>query len=192
MSAAEYRSIYVLKRDTLTSLERAKKSEEIWKRLATLPVFRERSQALFYVSFKSEVDTTLMRSQARGLGMTVAVPRVQRQGKRMVFHDTGSDEKLEPGDFGVLQPADDPETVTELQDASVILVPGLVFDRKGNRLGWGEGYYDRFLAGEGLGLPSVGLAFDIQLAQQVPVNPHDVALNWIVTESGVIDCSAKF
>ena len=191
MLAAEYRKIYAAKRDALSPLERAEKSEAIFKRLVTLPVFKEASQALFYVSFKSEVDTTFMRQKTRELGITTSAPRLQGQERRMVFHDLGSDEKLEAGPFDVLQPAADAETVTELQDPSVILVPGLVFDELGHRIGWGQGYYDRFLGSEGRGMPGIGLAFEIQLAEKLPVAEHDVALNWIVTESRIIDCSLK-
>ena len=189
MLAADYRKIYAAKRDALSDFERAQKSEAIFKRLVTLPVFKQASQALFYVSFKSEVDTTLMRKMTRELGITVSVPRVQTQDKRMVFHDLEGDENPKPGSFMVMEPQADAETVTELQDASVILVPALVFDAQGNRIGWGQGYYDRFLAGEGRGLPSVGLAFDFQITEDLPVKKHDMAVQWIVTESRILHCT---
>ena len=71
--------------------------------------------------------------------------------------------------------------------SSVILVPGLVFDAQGNRLGWGGGYYDRFLGGEGRGLPSIGLAFDLQIAEQALLaQAHDIPVDMVVTESRVI------
>lgn len=189
MLVAETRKIYAAKRDALSPSERAQKSEEIWKRLVTLAPFKETSQALFYVSFRSEVETLLMRRLTRKLGISVAVPRIQAQNKSMIFYELGCDEKLEAGVFGVLQPTLDAETITDLKEPSVILVPGLVFDSQGNRVGWGGGYYDRFLSDEGKGLPSVGLAFDLQIAAQLPVQPYDVALNWIVTESRIIHCS---
>lgn len=188
MSLADLRKVYAAKRDALSHLERVNKSEEIGKRLVSLPVFKQVFQALFYVSFKSEVDTTTMRQTARGLGLGVAVPRIDVEFKRMVFHDVGNAEKLETGAFGLLQPSADSETITELQDLSVVVVPGLVFDLCGNRLGWGGGYYDRFLSGEGKGLPSIGLAFDIQIAEILPVQAHDVSVDWIVTETRIIDC----
>jgi 5-formyltetrahydrofolate cyclo-ligase len=176
-------------RDSLGAEERSKKSEEIWKRLSGLEAFRRAGQALFYVSFKSEVDTSLMRALSRELGMDVAVPRGRLKDKSMAFHYLENEGSLESGPYGILQPPDDPATLADLSIPSVILVPGLVFDFKCNRLGWGAGYYDRFLSGPGRGLPSIGLGFECQLAEEVPVGPHDVPLDFLVTESRVLQRS---
>ena len=166
--------------------ERAQRSEMIWKRLVELPEFRASSQALFYVSFKSEVETHLMRKLAADLGMAVAVPRGQLAGRRMTFYYLDSDEELESGPFGILQPAANSEKVVELEDPTVVIVPGLVFDLSCHRLGWGAGFYDRFLSGEGRDLPKVGLGFDCQVMDSVPVEAHDVTLDVLVTESRTI------
>ena len=186
MSAEALRAAVSKRRDSLSVAERALKSEQIWKRLVELPEFQAASQALFYVSFKSEVETALMRDMARELGMAVAVPRSSQGDRRMTFYYLDNEDELESGPYGILQPPADPEKVVELEDLSVILVPGLVFDAKGNRLGWGAGFYDRFLAGEGRGLPSIGLAFDCQLVESISAQPHDVPVSVIVTESRVI------
>ncbi|MES2200830.1 MAG: 5-formyltetrahydrofolate cyclo-ligase [candidate division FCPU426 bacterium] len=189
MNAPELRLKYKGLRDAINSQERARKTLEIGKRLAALAAFKSASQALFYVSTGSEVDTVPLRSMARDLGLGVSVPRSDTTTKRLVFHDLDSDLKLEPGPFGIAQPKPD-SRVTDLTNKSVVLVPGMVFDVLGHRLGWGGGYYDRFLGGDGAGLVSVGLAFDIQISDNLPQQAHDVALRWIVTESRVIDCSA--
>jgi 5-formyltetrahydrofolate cyclo-ligase len=186
MSAQELRALVSKRRDALSEEERSSKSEAIWKRLAELPEFKAASQALFYVSFKSEVDTFLMRQLASDLGMAVAVPRGHQGDKRMTFYYLKNDEELESGPYGILQPPADPENVVELEDPTVIIVPGLVFDKQGNRLGWGAGFYDRFLAGEGRGFPKIGLAFDCQVLDTLPVAPHDVPVDLLVTESRVL------
>jgi 5-formyltetrahydrofolate cyclo-ligase len=151
-----------------------------------LPEFQAASQALFYISFKSEVDTTLMRELTRELGMDVAAPRALHADKRMVFYYLSNEDELESGPYGILQPPANPRNLIDLAVASVILVPGLVFDFACNRLGWGVGFYDRFLAAEGKGIPKLGLAFDCQLVDQAPVQPYDVAVDLVVTESRVI------
>jgi 5-formyltetrahydrofolate cyclo-ligase len=189
MSAAEFRKLYAARRDALSPEARAQKSVEIWKRLAALPVFQAASQALFYVSFRSEVETELMRGMARALGMRVAAPRSETHSKDMAFYELEAEEKLESGSFGLLQPAK-PCPLADLSQRSVVLVPGLVFDPGGNRLGWGGGYYDRFLAGKGRALPSIGLAFEAQIAEKVPVQDHDIPVAWIVTEARVLNCSS--
>ncbi len=190
MNAPELRLKYKGLRDALDPQERARKTLEIAKRLAALEAFKAASQALFYVSTGSEVDTAPLRSMARELGLSVSAPRSDTAAKRLVFYNLDSDLELEPGPFGIPQPKPDSGRVTDLTNKSVVLVPGMVFDALGHRLGWGGGYYDRFLGGDGAGLVSVGLAFDIQISDNLPQQPHDVALRWIVTESRVIDCAA--
>jgi 5-formyltetrahydrofolate cyclo-ligase len=66
----------------------------------------------------------------------------------------------------------------------------VAYDRRGHRLGLGSGYYDRWLAGEGKGLPTIGLAFNEQLVDAVPTQPHDVDVDWVVTDKEAIDCKA--
>jgi 5-formyltetrahydrofolate cyclo-ligase len=185
MNAGELRKKAGSLRDALSPSERAGKSGLIGQRLAELPEFKGASQALFYVSFKSEVDTAPMREMARSLGKTVAVPRSEAPGRRLIFQTLHSDGELEPGPYGVLQPRHDIEKIADFELPSVVIVPGLAFDPEGNRLGWGAGYYDRFLAGEGAGLPSIGLAFDCQVMEQLPRGPHDVPVNFLITESRI-------
>ena len=185
-SAAELRSEVSYRRDALDEAERLQCSERIWKRLVELPEFRACSQALFYVSFKSEVDTFLMRKLSIEMGKAVAVPRGRQIDKSMTFYYLDSDEDLESGPYGILQPPADSDKIVELEDPSVVIVPGLVFDLRGNRLGWGAGFYDRFLSGEGRGLSKLGLAFDCQVVDALPVDTHDVSVDLIVTETRVI------
>lgn len=186
MTARELRERMRKIRDGIPAHERLRKSDEIWKRLVEVPPFQTASTALFYVSFGSEVETTMMRRLARELGMTVACPRSKPGDKTMRFHVLASDDELSPGAYGILQPA--PECpLADLKDA-VVLVPGVVFDRRGHRLGFGAGYYDRWLAGEGKNLPSIGLAFHEQVVEAVPQEPHDIPVDWLVTDKEAIKC----
>lgn len=172
----------------MPALERQRKSDEVWKRLVEVPAFQMASVALFYVSFSTEVETGMMRAMARELGMTVACPRSRPGDKGMRFHVLAGDDELSPGAYGILQPtAETP--VADLKGA-VVLVPGMVFDRQGHRLGFGSGYYDRWLAGEGKGLPTIGLAFHEQLVDAVPTQSHDIAMDWVLTDKETIDCRA--
>jgi 5-formyltetrahydrofolate cyclo-ligase len=174
------------RRDALSAQERSTKSEQIWKRLVSLAEFQTASQALFYISFRSEVETSLMVSLSRELGMEVAAPRGLQPEKRMVFYHFANENELQSGPYGILQPANNPQNIVDLEIPSVILVPGLVFDLRCNRLGWGSGFYDRFLAAEGRGLPKLGLAFDCQVVDEVPVQSHDVPIDVVITETRVI------
>ncbi len=189
MNAQELRDKVRKSRDGMPERERIRKSDEVWKRLVEVPAFQMASTALFYVSFGSEVETSMMRRLARELGMSVACPRSKPQSKTMRFHVLKGDDELSPGAYGILQPA--PETpLADLKDA-VVLVPGMVFDRQGHRLGFGSGYYDRWLADEGKGLPTIGLAFHEQLLPgPLPQEPHDVRMDWVVTDKESIECAA--
>lgn len=189
MDRASQRQEARSRRDALPAPERKEKSLLIWKRLQELPAFREASQALFFASFQGEVDTAPMRQGSRDLGMDVAAPRPDPVAKRLVFYLLGDKEGLEAGPYGVPQPREDSDMVADLEVPSVVLVPGLAFDAAGNRLGYGGGYYDRFLAGEGRDLPKIGLAFDAQLLDQIQPQAHDVPVDFIVTESRTLHCA---
>lgn len=192
MDANTLRRSILAKRDALNEATRLAKSDAVWKRLVELEAFQTASQALFYLTHGSEVDTELMRRMTRELGMTVAAPRSFPGTKEMHFHVLGEDEDavLTPGPYGILQPAaETPHAV--LGPDTVVIVPGAVFDRQGHRLGFGSGYYDRWLAGEGKGLRRIGLAFHEQVVDHVPTQPHDMDMDYIVTDTEVVDCAAR-
>jgi 5-formyltetrahydrofolate cyclo-ligase len=184
-SAASLREEVAKRRDALSGAEREEKSEAICKNLLRLPEYREAEQVLFYVAFRTEVDTSLMREMSREAGQTVAAPRGDRNNRSMQFYAFDSDADLESGPFGILQPPPDPERLIYFDRPTLIFVPGLVFDRKGNRMGWGMGFYDRFLAGPARGQAAIGLAFDCQFEAELPSQAHDVPLQAVVSESGI-------
>jgi 5-formyltetrahydrofolate cyclo-ligase len=188
MSPEQLREKFKTQRDALSSVERAFWSRLIWDKLRRCEAFQAVEQLLFYVSHQSEVETRFMLALARQEGKRVCVPRSQPETKHLIFYEFTAHENLRPGPYGILEPQDNPDMMADLEVPSLILVPGLVFDKSGARLGWGKGYYDRFLGGEGKGIPSIGLAFDMQVTAALPQSPHDVRLNRIVTESRTIAC----
>lgn len=169
---------------------RADSSAAICKRLLELPVFLRAAQALFFITHGSEVETQAMRKLTRDLGMRVAAPRCEPKARSLRFHGLEEPETLVLGPYGIQEPAGD-APLADLRVKTVVLVPGSVFDRRGNRLGMGGGYYDRWLAGEGRGLPTLGLAFHGQLVDQVPTGPLDIPVQWLVTDRETIDCRAS-
>jgi 5-formyltetrahydrofolate cyclo-ligase len=185
--AATLRPILMNRRDQIPEDERARKSDEIWKRLAEVPEFQMAEQALFYISHRSEVDTTFMRRLAREMGLSVCAPRSSPGSRHMQFYVLPEDEPFVSGPYGILQPPDDLPKA-DLSKPSVVLVPGVGFDRHGNRLGFGGGYYDRWLVGDGKGLPTVALAFDEQVLDAIPVKLHDVPVHLLVTDKETVDC----
>lgn len=115
-------------------------------------------------------------------GKSLALPRID--GENLCAHFVGSPADLAPGRFGILEPQSNAPAAGRSFD--LILVPGLAFDRSGGRLGRGRGFYDRFLSG--ISGFRVGVSFDSQLVDSVPVEAHDMRMDAVVTPSGVIVC----
>ena len=114
----------------------------------------------------------------------VALPRVS--GAELKFHWVARREELQPGRFRILEPAE--ETPEAGNDFDLILVPGLAFDLRGGRLGRGKGFYDRFLAS--VHGPLAGVCFEDQIVCEVPTEPHDLRMDFVVTPSAIFRCGS--
>lgn len=164
---------------------RAALSQRIAERLAALPEWRAaRTVHLYIGAVEGEVETRAIALDALRGGKRVACPRVANDPPRLEHHLIRSLDELRESDRGLWEP--DPARAARVEPATLdlVVVPGLAFDRRGHRLGFGAGYYDRFLAG--LGAPTVGLAFSLQIMDVVPHSARDVPVDWIVTESETI------
>lgn len=152
------------------------------------------SAMLSYVPFRSEVDTRPLIAEAWAGGSQVLLPRVIRASGTMSLHPVGSWEELAPGSYGILEPGTaGTEPAEQSMIPEVVFVPGLAFDRKGGRLGYGAGYYDRMRADWENRLPAkrplwVGLAYGVQLLPEVPMDDHDAYMDMLITEDGIIHC----
>ena len=160
--------------------------EAIRARVTGLWQYRSCKTLLTYVSTSIEVDTRALILTALEEGKRVAVPRCVPGTRDMEFYYIRGLEELEPGTFGVLEPV--PGRSVRMTDFSsgLCLVPALCYDWKGYRLGYGSGYYDRFLSG--CGAFFVGVAYEKQIVDQVPYSPHDRKMHAVVTERACYDC----
>jgi 5,10-methenyltetrahydrofolate synthetase len=116
-----------------------------------------------------------------------AYPRVRGGG--VEFYAISCREDLVPGEFGIMEPMTDNSRRVLVESAGIALVPGLAFDREGNRMGRGRGIYDGILARTSPGCFRLGVAFDCQVVASVPVEPHDQRVDGVITPSGFISCS---
>jgi 5-formyltetrahydrofolate cyclo-ligase len=156
---------------------RNKKSQIIKKALFRTSVFKKAKIVMFYMSFGGEVDTADMIKEAKKLGKTVVVP-VCGKNRIMgpcVLKDKG---KLLKGPYGILEPA--VKKPISLKSLTLVIAPGLAFDKKGNRLGRGKGYYDRFLEILPEDVMSIGLAFDFQILPFIPTTKTDIAVKKVI------------
>ena len=186
------RSNYLSVRAAIPPERKELSDSAILSQLYGFPIFDGARLVLSYVSFGPEVGTRTLIDLLLGQGRRVAVPRVNRAACSMTFHEISSLGELEPGTMGILEPApDSPAVPVEGMVGSVCLVPGLVFDGAGHRVGYGGGYYDRFLAfypGD-----KVGLARTTMLSSNpLPVGSLDVPMDYVAHESGVWNCRGSW
>ena len=188
MTKKEMRKKMLSLRDSLSEKERREKSREIAKRLFTLEEFQKAEVVLSYQSFRSEVETTEMNQKIRESGKSLYLPKTYADRKEMAFYRVYSDADLIPGYQGILEPQEkEPftEKLVSLKPEKVLmLMPGAAFDDKGNRIGYGGGYYDRYLESHPQ-LHTLALAFDMQVLFEVPAEEQDIKPQLLVTETNI-------
>lgn len=194
VSKTELRSVKAASRDSIPEKQRNKLSAEVCDHAADLLKKASAGSMLVYVPFRSELDTWPLIRWAWNNGVTVVVPRSLKHDRSMELYNLRSAEELERGSYGIMEPHPmKAELWDEAAVPDVIWVPGLAFDRKGGRLGYGGGYYDRLrerlnLQESARGKRSlwIGLSYEIQLMDIVPMESHDLRLDGLITENGCI------
>ncbi|BCJ95343.1 5-formyltetrahydrofolate cyclo-ligase [Anaerocolumna cellulosilytica] len=148
--------------------------------------YKQSSRLFCYASFNQEVRTFPIIKKALADRKSVAVPKVL--GDVIRFFEIHSLEELYPGKLGIPEPDKQPEAYPEAKKDNVILVPGLAFDKKGNRIGYGKGYYDKYFAEyEEVNWIKIALAYDFQVMNRVPSEERDKKINRIITQTKVIE-----
>ena len=171
------------KRNSLSKDEISEKSNKIKNNLFNLDSYKKSKAIMFFVSFNSEVNTHDMIKEALK-NKTVVVPKVwHKEIEPSVIIDF---DNLVPSDkFGVLEPIEAMKIA--YKNIDLVLVPGIAFDKEGHRIGYGFGYYDKFLKKVPKAI-KIGLAFDFQVVDKIPREMHDVPVDMIVTEKRVMEC----
>lgn len=183
----ELRSRYLAYRDSISLSERKEKSARIWERLKEEKNYQDAVNILVYMDYRSEVMTTELVEELFTSQKKVFAPKVE--GMDIQFYQVESMEDFESGYQGIREPRGNSGKLFDLQKAkeaeSFILLPLTVFDRERGRMGYGKGFYDRYLTAFPM-LHSAGLAFACQMAKKVPVKAHDRKPDIIITEKEVI------
>lgn len=172
-------------RKEMDSTEKQTFDKKIKNKLLNLFIMRDAETVLTYVSTDIEVDTKSLLEELFKSKKRVAVPKCENNDGDMAFYLINSFDDLESGYCGVLEPIPQKcEMLTEFEN-SVCIVPAFLFDKKGYRLGYGKGYYDRFLAGY-TGI-SVGICYDGNITDSLFHGKFDRPVNMIVTDKQIID-----
>lgn len=172
-------------RDRMYSGQAAALSEMICGHVISSPAFVRAERVFAYYPLGNEVDVRDIVREAWRQGKQVAFPKVF--GNEMSFFEIGDFQKLHPGTFGVMEPE---ETCPADWSTGLMLVPGVAFDRGGNRMGFGKGYYDRYLARHP-GCICLGMAYELQVADRIPTEETDVPLHCLVTEKGILNTGSQ-
>ena len=168
-------------RADMTRTERFEKSMQIFEQLITVPEFKRADRIYTYVSMDNEIDTIMLIDYSLSLEMRVFVPRVS--GKDMEFYEISDISELNPGYMGIYEP-DINGKEPDYSRTGFMCMPGLAFDRSYNRIGYGGGFYDRYLSVENK-LYKAALAYEAQLLESIPAQDGDVRPDMIVTEENI-------
>lgn len=172
----------ISKRSTLSPEEVNKTSKEITKNLLRLRRFRNARRVALYFPIENEVNTEGIFRSAREFSKEIYFPCIE--DSLLEFRRVSDLDELEPGSFGIPEPSRDSAKV-EIMDIDLVIIPGVAFDRFGRRLGYGGGYYDRVLVKID-NKRRIGLAYNFQVLDSIPVEAGDEEVGLVVTEAGVI------
>jgi len=174
------RSLLLEKRDN-TSFDFMKiASEKIQNRLKKINVFRNAQKIGVYYPIGSEILTQDIIQELLSNGKDVFLPKVM--GEKMEFRKITDFSSLEKGSFDIMEPKDDCQVDNDLQ---IVIVPTVGISPKGVRLGYGHGFYDRFLAEHKV--TTISLTLEKQIVKNIPKSEHDIIIDWIITEDRILE-----
>jgi len=183
----ELRQHVLAERAKLPAETRAAFSREAMRRLLQFePLGRCRTVMAFY-PFRDEIDTRPFLQAALERGQDIWLPLSVPQERKIIPNRYTGDEVLRQGAYGIWEPDPALAEPVDLARLQAVLVPGVAFDPRGGRMGYGAGYYDRFLAQISQPLLLIGCGFSCQVVERVPMEPHDLRMHVIATENGLID-----
>ena len=181
----QMRSAVLARRDGMSPSERAVASRAIVDKLCTLTNYQSASVVLIYMAFGSEIETKPLFERIVANGKMAVLPRVDKTSQTLMLHSVKSVAELQSSGWGIFEPATSAPMVA-LKEVGFVLLPGVAFDRTGNRLGYGRGYYDKLLLRADPTLARVAAGFSCQIVDKVPAGPWDQKIDTLITENEII------
>ncbi len=186
-----FRTEALAARDGLTSEQHKRYSDRVIRNLIGLPCYQEADAILTYISFRSEVDTFPLLERAFADGKAVFAPKVS--GKEMAFYRIFSKNDLAVGYQGIPEPIGgqlfEPRRNDQISQRILVCLPGAAFDRSCHRIGYGGGFYDRYLgdtACSQMRYVTAALSFNCQIFEEIPWETHDIRPEQIITQTEII------
>ena len=184
----DIRSQYIKKRDALSQEEVNVKSDKILYQLFNMTEYKDAKYILLYADYHNEVATNKIFEDARQRGKKIYFPKVF--GQEMEFYSVDSLEELRFGYKGIREPQENPikRFFYKKQDTTIMIVPGVAFDMKGYRVGYGKGYYDKYLARvpKEVNLTTIALSYEKMIKVVIPTEGTDWKTKYIVTEDRIV------
>lgn len=164
-------------------------SSAIKNRLFNAPFLKESHTVAITISKPPEVETHEIIEELWKRKKRVAVPKCNPKSRTMDFYEITSFSQLENVYMDLKEPIPDKTVFVPPEKIDLMIVPGIVFDRKGYRIGYGGGYYDRYL--ENFGGCTVALAFHLQIVDELPKELHDIPVDFVITDKALINCASN-
>jgi 5-formyltetrahydrofolate cyclo-ligase len=184
---SELRDQILSEREAMDPGEVLKRSLAVKRLLFATPEYRSARTILFYISYDNEVNTHPMIQASFSEGKRVVVPKSNVRETTLLLCELRCWDELAPGAYSILEPREDSVREVPVESIDLMIIPGVVFDLEGNRIGHGMGYYDRLLHTVHKAT-RVGLAFGFQVFEKIPYEKHDIRVQKIITEDRVITC----
>lgn len=172
-------------RSKIAKDERLSMGNKIIKSFKSTDLYKNSEMIMIYISFGTEIHNHDFIKDALAEGKKIVVPVTFHNPRMMKPSQIFSFDELEPGYYNILSPKEEYIRYVDKSQIDLIIVPGAVFDKEGYRIGYGGGYYDRFLAD--LRAPKVSFAFEMQLTDEVPKEDFDIPVEYIITEDRFIE-----
>lgn len=185
MDKRQLRQMIISKRTTLSLQMRQNAESAIYKHLFELDTFKRSQIISSFVSFRDEIEMKTINEKILSEGKTLVLPFIDMTTKSMTFHIVNALKELELNSFGILEP--NPKHHYQIENSAIelVLTPGVAFDQRGYRLGYGGGFYDRFFSQIEKTIPKIGIAYDIQMVVALDVEAYDLPVTQLITESGI-------
>lgn len=169
-------------RDSLNNNEKELIDNKIFNELINTDLYKRSINIFIYISFSNEINTRNIIEKAFKDKKNVFIPKVYKDDKLMKAIKLNSIDELKKNSMGILEPIDDSNYI-EKENIDLIVVPGVVFDKECNRIGYGGGYYDRYLKDIKSKENKIALAYDLQIVDKIESEVHDIKVDYIITNT---------
>jgi len=185
----ELRKIMLSIRKKMSKEDVENNSRKIWEKIFNLEIYSKSKVIFIYLDFNNEVMTFPYIKRMLDEGKRLVVPYTDMVNEVLILSEISNEKDLALNPFGYYEPEE--PTPVPVEDIDLVIVPGVVFDEKLNRVGFGKGYYDKILHRLSPHAKKIAVAHDFQVLDSVPSEEHDVKMDILITEKRVISSDAK-